>query len=305
MVTKAATCLHIMSYHKGYEWNDGIEAGVEKTLANHCQLKKFYMDTKRNKDVAFISRKASEAKAVIEDLKPDVVIVSDDNASRYLVEPYYRDKDIPFVFCGINWSAEVYGYPYRNATGMVEVAPVEPLLDVIKKNAIGGHKGVFLSSDVLTEHKDYEYFSGFFSKRGILLEGVFVNTIEEWVNAYHAAQDKGFVILGNNAGINNWNVGKAIAAVKKQGKNLTFSNYEWMTPYAMVVISKIPEEQGEWAANTALAILDGINVEDIPVSINRRWKTYVNSGLLKMWGHELDRATLKKAVNVSHRATGQ
>ncbi len=137
-------CLHVMSYHRGYAWNDGIEKGVEDTLQGHCRLKKFFMDTKRNTAVAFAEKKARQVIKLIHDYQPDIVIASDDNASKYVVTRF-RNSPIPFIFNGINWTAEPYGYPYNNVTGMVEVAPIIPLLGIIKKNIPGVKHGIYLS----------------------------------------------------------------------------------------------------------------------------------------------------------------
>ena len=41
----ASTCLYVSSYHKGYEWSDGIEQGIATVLKGKCKLDKFYMDT--------------------------------------------------------------------------------------------------------------------------------------------------------------------------------------------------------------------------------------------------------------------
>ena len=35
---------------------------------------------------------------------------------------FFDDADLPVVFCGVNWDAATYGYPFKNATGIVEVA---------------------------------------------------------------------------------------------------------------------------------------------------------------------------------------
>ena len=121
---EAARCVYISSYHKGYAWSDGVERGLLKTLDGHCEITRFDMDSKRNKDEASIQQAALEAKALIDATQPDVVIASDDNASKYLIVPYYKDAEIPFVFCGVNWTVEQYGYPFSNVTGMIEVAAI-------------------------------------------------------------------------------------------------------------------------------------------------------------------------------------
>ena len=120
-------CLYVGSYHAGYHWNDRIEQGLERSLKGVCEVHRFYMDTKRNKGAPFAEGKAEEAKALIDKLRPDVVIACDDNASKYLVVPHLKGSAVPVVFCGVNWTVEPYGYPFPNVTGMIEVAPVRPL----------------------------------------------------------------------------------------------------------------------------------------------------------------------------------
>ena len=65
----------------------------------------------RHKTEALIKSAATKAKAVIDELKPDIVIASEDNASKYLIMPLYKNSSIPFVFCGVNFSADAYGFP--------------------------------------------------------------------------------------------------------------------------------------------------------------------------------------------------
>jgi hypothetical protein len=100
-----------------------VERGVRSVLEGRCEVKQFDMDTKRYKTTTEIEQKAHEAKILIDTWQPDVVIAADDNAAKYVIMAFYKDHRIPFVFCGINWTVEEYGFPYRNATGMIEVAP--------------------------------------------------------------------------------------------------------------------------------------------------------------------------------------
>lgn len=290
-------CLLVMSYHQGYAWNDGIEAGVDKILTGKCELKKFYMDSKRHTSPEFIRKKALEAKQLIERFAPDVVIVSDDNASRYLVQPYYKDAALPFVFNGINWTAEVYGYPYKNVTGMVEVAPINEMLTIARRITKPVHKVTFVSDDVITEHKDFQHYKQVYEQQGVEVAGVFVKSMADWEQAFLDAQDADLIILGNNAGINDWDKKRAVAFVARHGKRLTMTTYSWMMPYVMIGVSKVANEQGEWAADVALAVIGGTDISTIPVTINRHWIYYQNEVLLKKANITLDRITRHKAIS--------
>lgn len=290
-------CLHVMSYHQGYEWNDGVEAGVERILKNKCEIKKFYMDSKRNPSPAFIQNKALQAQKIIANYQPNIVIASDDNASRYLVEVFYKNAKIPFVFTGINWTAEPYGYPYKNATGMVEVAPLATMLEIAQRNVGNVREIIFLSADVLTEHKDYEQYVKVYENLGIKVKAIFAKNMLEWEAGFIVAQKADVIILGNNAGVNGWDNARAVQLVKNSGKKLTMTTYIWMMPITMLGVSKIANEQGEWAAEVALEILSGTPVGDIPVTINRRWVFYRNNRLLESAGIKVDTVTRNKTIS--------
>ena len=295
---QSSECLYVSSYHPGYEWNDGIELGIEKVLNGKCKLDKFYMDTKRNKSVTFAKEMAVKAKDYIERTQPDVIMACDDNASKYLVKPYYKNGERPFVFCGINWTTKEYGYPYDNVTGMIEVAPIMPLLKVIQQSLDNPTEGVYLSADVLTEHKDFQRYKDQYEKNNIKLKGMFAKTMEEWKAAFLQAQSSDFVILNNNSGINDWNKREALEHVNKHSKTFTVTNYIWMMSYSMLAMTKLPEEQGEWAGQVALAILDGDSPKDIPVVVNRRWKIYLNPLLLTMSPAKIPHHIVHKAIHL-------
>jgi ABC-type uncharacterized transport system substrate-binding protein len=301
----AARCLFVSSYHQGYEWNDGIEQGIKSVLKGKCDLVQFDMDTKRNTGVDFAQRQGLEAKRLIETLKPDVVIAADDNASRFLVKPYFKDSPIPFVFCGVNWTVAEYGYPYRNVTGMIEVAPIKPLLSAIRDTLKSVKTAVYLSSDVETEYVDSRHYQDILAADGITMQRVLVKKLADWKKAYAAAQSADFIILGNDAGIADWNQDEAARFALEHARKLTVSNYDWMVRYAMLAMTKIPFEQGEWSARVALQILGGTAPESIPITPNRRWDIYVNPALLARANIQLPAYLLRKAVKPGELAARQ
>lgn len=277
-----ARCLYISSYYTGHAWSDGVEHGLLKELEGHCEITTFNMGTKRNKDEASIKKAALEARALIEKIQPDVVIASDDNASKYLIVPYYKDADIPFVFCGVNWSVEQYGFPFTNVTGMIEVAAIEPMLK--KASAITGkiRKAYYIGADTLSEQKNTDRFVSIGEKNNINVIVKLVSTTSEWLDAYREAQKTDLVIIGDNASISNWNKDAVLEAIRPVTKTLSVTNHGWMMPYAMFGLTKIPEEHGEWAGKMAREILNGVRPIDIPIIPNRNFDTIVNNSLLSI-----------------------
>ena len=278
----AARCVYISSYHKGYAWSDGVERGLLRTLGDKCEISIFNMDTKRHRDEDSIKRAALEAKRLIDTLQPDVVIASDDNASKYLIVPYYKDADIPFVFCGVNWTVEQYGYPFSNVTGMIEVAAIEQMFD--KAAAITGkiRHAYYIGADTLTEKKNLMRFEAGGNASNIKISSRLVSTRASWIKAYREAQLSDLVIIGSNAGIPDWDRDDVLTAITPITTTLSATNHGWMMPYTMFGMTKIPEEQGEWAGKVAIEILNGTRASAIPIIPNRNFDIIVNNKLLEI-----------------------
>jgi len=292
-------CLYVSSYHVGYEWNDGIEQGLESVLQGKCEIKKFYMDSKCHLDSDFAKSKALEAKALVDSWKPDVIIAADDNVSKFLIMPYFKNAAVPVVFCGVNWTVEPYGYPYSNTTGMIEVGPVEPLQNELRAVVKNVRRGVFLSPDDLSQHKEFTEVQKMYKRLGIEMTFTVARTMAEWEAGFTAAQTQSdFLLLGNNAGVIGWDNERARRYVHEHGRHFIVAYHEWMAPYAMLTMAKIPAEQGEWSGKVALLILEGTPPSKIPIVANRRWNMFVNLPLLEKAGFRLSPEILRKAVKV-------
>ncbi len=305
--------LYIDSYHEGYAWSDAITNGIKKNTLPGVELKVFRMDTKRKSDES--SKVLAGIKAIeeISRFRPDVVIVSDDNAVKYVVVPYitnqkkikYQIKDsankeidqeqnisveynpyLPFIFCGINWDASKYNLPKERATGMLEVSLYDALIVQLDNTWKSKNKGVsrkirygFISADNETEKKEKEQLSLLIT----LDEVVFVKTFDEWATEFQKLQNKVDILFFiNNAGISNWDDEKAAQIVTRENlKSITGSIYDFMSTFVLITYAKLGEEQGEWSAKQAMAILKGKQISEIPVSKNQRGMFYINLNIAK------------------------
>lgn len=298
-IAYAWTCVYVSSYHKGYAWSDALERGLRKELDGQCDLIQIDMDTKRNKSELYKIRKSREVANEIIKIKPDVLITSDDNAARYLVVPYFKDSKLPVVFSGINWTVEEYGFPATNVTGMVEVAPVRPMLRWAQRLTEQGTRGFYLGSDTLTEAKNLKYLVKAADDLNISISSALVNDGEAWQSAFKEAEEADFIILGSSAGIHDWDEKTMMSFVREHARKLILTNNDWMLPFSMLGFVKIPQEQGEWAAKTAIAIHKGIPIQRIPVVANRKWEIYENTLLMKLAGvknSDVLRARTKKYI---------
>lgn len=294
----AKKCLYISSYHQGYAWSDGVERGLRSVLTGKCELKQFDMDTKRNKTEEYKQAIGLEAKQLIDSWKPDVVITADDNAAKYLIQPYFKDHEMPFVFCGVNWTAAEYGFPYSNVTGMVEVAPIYPLLEKVQNLIPNATTAIYIGANTLTEEKNLARFQTATRKLKIDLDSALSNSMEEWLQAYNKAQQYDFIIIGSNSGIPDWEESHVVDKLKHSSSKLSVTNHDWMMPYTMLGFTKVPEEQGEWAAQAALSILDGVDISQIAIVPNRKWDIWTNRTLLKSTDITLPEGLMLKSKQV-------
>jgi ABC-type uncharacterized transport system substrate-binding protein len=242
------------------------------------------MDTKRNTDEAFKKKAALKAKEEITRFKPDVVIASDDNASKYLIMPYYKNNSLPFVFCGVNWDASVYGYPYENVTGMVEVGLIPQLIEQLKLWAEGDRIG-FLAPELLTAHKEADNYRKAFELE--FLE-YYAKDYEDWKKGFLEIQKKvDMLIIASDGGLYKDNQHEYQTFVESNTTIPTGSVYDFMMPVSLVGVIKVAKEQGEWSAKTALKILDGKAPASIPITQNRKAKMAINKKIGTAMGLDL------------------
>lgn len=288
--------LFIDSYHEGYAWSDGITRGVRSVLdSSGVELKIIRMDTKRNKTKEFKKEAALKAKAVIDEFKPDVVIAADDNASKFLVMPYYKGAGPSFVFCGVNWDASVYGYPYKNATGMVEVTPVPQILEQLKPFAKGDRIG-FLAPDILTAHKDVKNYREVF---GYKIEVYFAKDFEDYKKGFVELQGKvDMLLIGSDGGLYDDKEKELLSFIESNTKIPTGATHDFMASKAFLTYGKKGEEQGEWSAQAALRILDGTSPADIPLVKNKKGTLIVNARIAKKASLEVPYEMIEAADNV-------
>jgi ABC-type uncharacterized transport system substrate-binding protein len=286
--------LFIDSYHEGYAWSDGVVNGVRDVLKDTAvELRIFRMDTKRNYSEDFKRQAALKAKALIESYQPDVLIASDDNASKYLIQPYYKNADLPIVFCGVNWDASVYGYPYTNATGMVEVGLNKAIVVQMRQFAKGDKIGL-LNIDSFTAKKNAQHHVKFMGKP--YDKTYYVHTYQEWKESFMRLQDEvDMMIMGNPHGILDWDEKDFILFAERHTRIPTGADIDWVKKFTLLGYLKLPEEQGSWAATTALRILKGEKPGDIPITQNKHGKLFLNIRLVKKLGIFIEKAIRRRA----------
>jgi len=111
--------LIIESYHATFPWDASYLEGITEILSKGHTLNTFEMDTKRLPADQF-QKQADAAWAVYQKDQPNLVIIGDDNALKFL-GPQFAKTQTPVVYLGINNNPRAYGVAnLPNFTGVLE-----------------------------------------------------------------------------------------------------------------------------------------------------------------------------------------
>lgn len=287
---------YINSYHLGYGSSDDVMEGIKEGLYDKVDLKVFYMDTKRKSDSKSIEETVNDALDQIKDFQPDLIIASDDNAVKFVIEPHFNNHEIPVVYCGVNWSADQYHLSPTTVTGMLEVLPFTETVEITKKSFPDIKILTVLSENTTSEQKNKEVMSPFFQQLQLEVKFSLVDDFNAWKKEFMIANEQSDLIyIPTNGAIKNWEeqAGKEFVLVNTKKPVITCDDF--MMPYAVFGLTKVAKEQGTWAAEVALKILNGQKVSSIPIAKNKQYVPWVNKSLLEKTGMNLDPILLEKA----------
>jgi len=276
---KQAKVFYVNSYHAGYGSSDDVMLGITETFADeNVELKTFFMDAKRKSTEEEMQHATQNALKEIDDFQPDILIASDDNAVKYIIQPYFNNKKIPVVFCGVNWSAAQYNLG-ENVTGILEVLPLRECISEIIGNYPETKKLVVLSENSLSEQNNMALLDTLYRKLGLEVTYSLADDFETWKTMFaEANKNADLIYMPTNGAITNWNDEEAKTIVESLNiPSITCDDF--MMPFVVFGLTKVAKEQGEWAAETALKILGGKKPSEIPYAKNTQTKTWLNTVL--------------------------
>lgn len=92
-----------------------------------------------------------------------------------------------------------------------------------------------------------------------------VDDFEQWKKAFNEVSiSSDLIYMPTNGAIRNWDREDAMAFVKQNLNVPTITCDDFIIDYCVFGLTKAAKEQGEWAAQTALLILDGTAPSEIP-----------------------------------------
>jgi ABC-type uncharacterized transport system substrate-binding protein len=278
---------YINSYHEGYAPSDQKMLAIQQTIAlqPNVVLKIFFMDAERHQDGKSIQSKTDEALKAIRDFNPDVIIASDDDAVKYVIAPHFRKSVVPVVFCGVSWTCQQYGLPTASVTGILEAPPVRETVQTLRKYYPEMKSLIVLGGNSVSERKNLKPMESIFREEGLVSENILVKDFNTWKQHFAAANKKADVVyLTGNGSVAGWDDTAAWEFVFRNIQKPVITCEESLMRYAVFGMTKVEREQGEWAAKTTLAILDGKSPADFHVAMNQQTKGYFNPLLAETIG---------------------
>lgn len=304
--SKAANILVVESYNAEYAWDASYKQALDETLGKNHTLEYFQMDTKRLPKEQHAA-KADEAWSRYEKLHPDLVILGDDAALKFLA-PRLSATTTPVVYLGINNSPVIYpGATARNFTGVLErpflkrnVAIAHELLPKAKRalimfdNDTTAHvirKDTFGDQNVANINgidTDLTLFLDWDQWKKAVLDAKKNNYDMLFVGLYHTLRDSSGKTM-NPEDVVRWTSDNAPVP--------TFGFWDFSvgagkTTGGLVLLGK---EQGKAAAEIALKILAGAKPADIPPKMSER-------GRLLFSKKQLDRLQLTLPKTIAQEA---
>lgn len=299
--------LILHSYDKDYAWVRDVNIGLGRELKNkyRYQLNWYYMDTKRHPSLEFKTSAGIAARNVISSTQPDVVIAIDDDAQKFAAQYFVNDPHIKIVYAGINNKAEDYGYDKAaNATGILERLPLSAMRETLASASNFNHldhplRIAYLGDMSATVSGDIDQIEQFNWAPQQLTQVLRVQTFSDWQTSIDQLGNSADIILvtGYRALKRSYDNSKlvppqeVVAWTEAHSRIPVFSGNGFYTEDGgMLAIGTSPYEQGEVAAQKALAIiLDGKQPSELAPTTSQQFIVTMSGNKIKARQFELPR----------------
>ena len=220
--------VYINSYHNGHPSSDEIMEGfINNMPADSFEIYSYYMDTKRNTSKDYIQTKAAQLLDSVIKIQPDLLVVSDDNAVKYLVEPNLQKLNIPVVFCGVNWTDKDYNLPNNQVAGIIEILPVADAVQMLKSHYPSAKKLLVLNENTTTSRKEEQILDTLFQGFGLSTTFKLVDNFQEWKTAFSDGNTAFDIIyISTHAAIKGWDKNEAEEFIEARGESVCDSVFD-------------------------------------------------------------------------------
>lgn len=300
--------LIIQSYHPELEWTTQCELGIRSAVSPQAQTEIFYMDTKRVPQSQFQQRADAAWNKFLE-LKPDLVMLGDDNALE-LLGPRFATTTTPTIYFGINNNPRNYFDDKTipaNITGVLERLPLFPWLRHLSEIMPNLHKTlVLMDASPTTEAIIRGTFSDKTRRKveGVTVEYFNTGSWEEWTSRVTQATEYDVIITPTFHALKKKDgshiaVETVIEWTSANSPVPVFSHQDYTVGPAGFVGAYViyGQAHGRLAGDIAVEILEnGKSPTAIPTKMDRKGKFYFNQQQLDRFNLRLPKPIYTQAI---------
>jgi ABC-type uncharacterized transport system substrate-binding protein len=184
---------------------------------------------------------------------------------------------------------------------MLEVLPIRETVELVRTSFPNLETLTVISENTTSELKNKEVMGPIFEELGLQVTYSLVDDFKAWKTAFLTANDQSDLIyLPTNGAIKQWDEEEAERFVTAHIKKPVITCDDFMMPYAVFGLTKVASEQGIWAAQTSLRILNGEALDVIPVTQNLQHKTWINPEMAKKIGFRISDGLYETAEKIEN-----
>ena len=299
--------LVISSYNAEFQWDIDHYGALNETLGKNYDLEPFYMDTKRlPKDVH--AKKAEEAWVKFQELKPVMVIISDDAALSFLGARFEAENKTPVVFLGINNDPRIYIKGHKNVTGILELPlfsrSIAQAKSILEFNNMPIKK-VLVLFDVDRTSEVVKKIYGDMSFGGVSSEMKLIGKFDDWKSEINDIEKNGYdaVVIGlyqvvKDADGNSELPNTVLEWTSAHTKKPLFAFWSFSVGKSKAIGGLVlsGKEQGYVAGEMALKILGGADITKINPKAGEKGQFLMSKSELTKWKLKLPESIEKEVT---------
>lgn len=267
--------LVLHSYHQGLNWTDNITKGILSVLnkQENIEVQFEYMDTKRQDNKEYIEEFVKFYSLKHQGVPYSLVIASDNNALYFVRDNQEKFfKDIPIVFCSIDQFENSLIEGMTNVTGVSEFIDFKKTIQQALRLHPKARNLVVINDNITTSAViNRNYIISFWPDLHTDVKLVFLEnlSIAELVEKVKDLDDSNIILLINFSRDKEGNYISYQENIEiiRQATNLPiYSSWEFYLNEGIVggmLTSGV--KQGELAAELAVEIIHGTDVNSIPI----------------------------------------
>ncbi|MBN2596195.1 MAG: PAS domain S-box protein [Marinifilaceae bacterium] len=267
--------LILHSYHQGLNWTDNITKGILSVLNQHenIEIQFEYMDTKRRYDEEYLDEFVKLYRLKHQEIPYSAVIASDNNAL-YFTRDYQKEffKDIPIIFCSIDQFDNSLIEGMANITGVTEYIDFKQTIEQALKLHPKAKNLVVINDNITTSAViNRNHIISFWPELKTDVKLVFLEnlSIKDLVEKVKNLDDSNIILLINFSRDKEGNYisyQENIEIIREATQLPIYSSWEFYFNEGIVGgMLTSGFKQGKLAAELAVKIIDGVDVNSIPI----------------------------------------